>query len=302
MQEILLRAGSFIAIIALGFTLRRIGFFKESDFVVLAKITIKITLPAAIITSFVGKEIDTSMLYISLIALSAGLLYMATGYILNIRSTNDKRAFYVLNLSGYNIGNFTLPFVQSFLGPTGVIITSIFDTGNAFICLGGAYSIASLIKSSRKSFFKTIAKTLLSSTAFICYLIMITMSIIKIPIPSPVISIAKIIGNANPFIAMLMIGVGFKLSANLSQIGTALIILFVRYFFATGIALVFFFLLPFSIEIRQTLTILAFSPIASAAPAYTAQMNGEAGLSSAVNSLSIICSIVIIVTLLSLML
>jgi hypothetical protein len=48
--------------------------------------------------------------------------------------------------------------------------------------------------------------------------------------------------------------------------------------------------------------ILAFSPIASAAPAFTADMKGDVGLSSAVNSISIVCSIIFIVAILLIML
>ena len=62
MQEILVRAGCFVAVILLGYMLRRIGFFKAEDFKVLSKIVLKITLPAAIVYSFSGKEIDPSML------------------------------------------------------------------------------------------------------------------------------------------------------------------------------------------------------------------------------------------------
>ena len=46
MVEILTHAGCFIGIILLGWALRRVGFFKESDFHVLSKIVIKITLTA----------------------------------------------------------------------------------------------------------------------------------------------------------------------------------------------------------------------------------------------------------------
>ena len=63
----------------------------------------------------------------------------------------------------------------------------------------------------------------------------------------------------------------------------------------------FYFFLPFSLEARQALVILVFSPIGSAIPAFTHDLKGDVGLSSAINSFSIICSIVIIVTLLSVM-
>lgn len=82
MLDVLTRAGCFIAIIIGGYVLRKVNFFKEGDFAVLSKITLKITLPAAFISNFSGK--------------------------------------------------FTIPFVQSFLGPVGVITTSLFDAGNAY--------------------------------------------------------------------------------------------------------------------------------------------------------------------------
>ena len=68
---------------------------------------------------------------------------MSLGWILGGKD-RDEKAFHILNMSGYNIGNFTMPFTAGFFGPTGVVITSLFDTGNAFICLGGAYSVASM--------------------------------------------------------------------------------------------------------------------------------------------------------------
>jgi len=53
---------------------------------------------------------------------------------------------------------------------------------------------------------------------------------------------------------------------------------------------------------RQALVILPFSPVATAAPAFTGDIGGDTGLASAVNSLSIVCSMVIIVVLLMMIL
>ena len=101
---------------------------------------------------------------------------------------------------------------------------------------------------------------------------------------------------------MLMIGVGFRLEATPDQLGRVGKILGIRYGVAAVLAACFYFLLPFSLEVRQTLVILAFSPIGSAVPGFTAELKGDVGLSSAVNSISILCSIVIIVVLLLVML
>lgn len=302
MLDILMRAGSFVAIILLGYLLKRIGFFKQEDFTILSRITIRITLPATIITSFAGKEIDTALLSLTLLAIGCGLLYVAIGFLTNRKKSKEQQAFEMLNLSGYNIGTFVIPFAQSFLGSMGVIATSLFDTGNAVMCLGGAFSLASMVKDGSGFSVKRILKSLSRSVPFVCYVLMLLMNLLKLPVPSFVMSCAGIIGSANAFMAMLMIGVGFKLEGDRSQIWTIVRMLAIRYGVAAVLACIFYFVLPFELEIRQALVILAVSPIGSAVPGFTGEMKGDVGLSSALNSMSIIISITVTVILLSVML
>ena len=296
MQDILIRAGCFIAIIFLGFILRIVGVFKEGDFRVLSTITLKITLPASIVVSFAQMEIDPSMLTIALLGFGGGVIYILVALMINARN-RENRAFDVLNLPGYNIGLFAMPFVQSFLGPVGVVTTSLFDTGNAFICLGGSYGIASSIKAGKGFSIGRILKALLTSVPFLSYVVMIVLNLTGVKIPAAVLNFADIIKGANTFMAMLMIGVGFKLAASWKQLGHILKIVIVRYAVAAALGAVFYFLLPFELEIRKTLTLLAFAPIGSAVPAFTNELKGDVGLSSAVNSICIICSIVIMTVL-----
>ena len=302
MQDILVRAGCFVAIIILGYFLRKMNFMDETAFPVLSKIVIKITLPAAIVVSFNGKEIDSSLLFLVAIGLGCCVLYMILGYVLNIRGGKDKQAFAIINMSGYNIGNFTMPFVQSFLGPIGVITTSLFDTGYALICLGTSYSIASHFKEGGRFSFVKIGKKLVQSVPLLCFVIMVVLCLLHIFLPGPVISFAEIIADGNAFLAMFMIGVGFKLDANKDQIGQIAKIIIFRYGVAIVAALIFYFVLPFELGVRQALVILAFAPISSASPAFTGEMHGDVGLASAVNSVSIVLSITIIVGLLLIML
>lgn len=291
-----------MAIIVMGYILRKKNFFGEEAFGVLSKITLKITLPAAIVSSFAGKTIDFNMLFLALLGLGGGVIYMVLAYVLNGKRGKEQQAFDIVNMSGYNIGNFTMPFVQSFLGPVGVIATSLFDTGNAAVCLGSSYGIAQTVQSGEKFSFVRVLKAVTKSVAFDCYVIMILMQVLHISIPGPVVSLAEIIGEANAFIAMLMVGVGFRLSGDMSQKKSIIRILSVRYAVAALVAAGCYVLLPFSLEVRQALTILPFSPIASAAPAFTKELGGDAGLASAINSISIVISILCMIGLLLIML
>jgi len=208
----------------------------------------------------------------------------------------------MLNLSGYNIGTFVIPFAQSFVGPAGVMTASIFDIGNAVICLGGAYSLADMVKAGNGFSAKRIAKALSRSVPFMTYMIMLAMNLVRLPVPEFVLSVATIGSNANAFMAMLMIGVGFRLEADRAQVCTLARMLAVRYGLAGVFALAVYFLTPFALEVRQVLVILAFAPIGSAVPGFTNELGGDVGLSSALNSLSIVVSIAAIVSLLSVML
>ena len=295
MLEVLTRAGCFVGIILLGVFLKKVGVFKDSDFSVVSNIVLKITLPAAIITNFANKELDTSLFVLTLLGLLCGSFYILLGFLLNIRKSKDQKAFDILNFPGYNIGCFAMPFVQNFLGPIGVIATCLFDIGNGFICLGTSFSIASMVKDGGKFSFKRLFHTLGRSIPFLFYLIMPITCIIGIRIPEVITSFAGVIGNANAFMAMFMIGIGFKITAERSQLGKILRHLTVRYSVAILIAFALYFLLPFSAEIRKTLVLLVLSPVGAAVPAFTNELKSDFGLSSAINSICILCSIVLMV-------
>ena len=297
MQDILIRAACFVAVIILGYVLRQTGVFTEAAFPVLSKLVLKITLPAAIIVSFSGKELDPSLVVLALLGLGAAGLSTAMGWLLN-QGDRGRQAMEMVNLSGYNIGNFTLPFVQSFLGPAGVIATSLFDVGNAVVCLGGAYSVAAVVKEGRGFSLKRTLLTLVKSIPILCYVVMTVLGLLDLRLPGPVLEFVSIPAGANTFLAMLMIGVGLRLQADRAQIGRIVRLLAIRYGVAIVLALIFWFLLPFDLSVRRTLAILVFAPVPSAVPAFTGELGEDVGLTSAVSSFSIVISIVLIVAML----
>lgn len=295
MYDILLRAGCFIGIILMGAILRKVGFFKEEDFLVLSKIVIKITLTCAIIVNFAGKEITFSMLSLTALGFGFGVTLILLGILLNKKRDRDGQAFAIVNQAGCNIGNFALPFAQSFLGSTGVIAVSLFDIGNAFISLGGSFSIAALWKDKSSSFSaKPVLKAMGKSVPLMAYVTLTILGLLRIHIPKPILEYAGIAANANAFLAMLMIGVGFKISGGKGMRGDIVRILLTRYIAGIVLALICWFFLPFALPIRQALVIVALAPVPSAAPGFTAELKMDYGLASAINSISIVISIVLI--------
>ena len=175
---------------------------------------------------------------------------------------------------------------------------SIFDVGNAFICLGGAYGVAAAIKDGKGFDFRQVLKALAVSVPFLVHIGTLLMNLLHIPFPAPVVECAGIIANANAFLAMLMIGVGFKLTLDKRKLNRLFRALAIRYGIAAILGLCYWFLLPFDKVVRLTLVILAVSPIGSAVPGFTDAMDGDVGLSCSINSMTILISIITIVMLL----
>ena len=298
MLDVLIRAGSFVAIIFLGYILRKIGVFRKEDFKVLSIVVLKITLPAAIVVSFAGTQLTPDMLIMILLGFGIGAIYMLAGYLSNLKKSPGEKSFAVINLSGDNIGCFSMPFVQSFMGPAGVVATSLFDSGNAIVVLGGSYGVASTIKEGKGLSFKRLFKSLLTSVPFLFYLVLTTLKICQVQIPSQVVDFVRPVANSNSALAMLMIGVGFELTADKTQLKIIAKMAALRYGIGALFAVFVYFCLHFSQEIRNTLVLLAFSPVGSSAPIFTQMLGEDEGLASAINSIFILISIVIMVVLL----
>ena len=302
MQDILRRAACFIAAIIMGYTLKKIKALPDNTFPVLTKLVVMITAPCAIIHSFIGTEFDTAMLFLIPMGLLFGFVFMLGAYLIHFREHPDWKAFSILNMSAFNIGSFTLPFAQGFLGPVGVITTSLFDIGNACISLGGAYGVAAVVKEGSGFSLKRILKLLTKSVPFVCYVIILLVTLLDIPIPRFVNDFTEMAGRGNGFLAMFMIGVGFELKADKAMIFKIAKLLVGRFAIAGALAVGCYYLLPFELAVRQALVILCLSPIPSIAPAFTGELGGDIGLASAVNSFSILISIILIISSLTIML
>ncbi len=290
---VLIKAFAFVAIIAIGYGLKRIGFFHAQDFYLLSKINLKLTLPAAIIANFSKISMDVSMLIVCVIGIGCNAATMLVGYLISLGKDKSEKAFDMLNMSGYNIGSFTTPFVQNFLGPVGVAATSLFDTGNAVMCTGINFTVASMVSGEdEKPSPGRILRTLLSSAPFDVYVVMTCLTLLKLRLPVAVVTLAETIGGANAFIAMLMIGIGFEIRADKEKLKLMVRILTVRFGMAIALAVGFYVLAPLELEVRQAVAICVIGPITSVCPAYVGRLKGDVELASAINSLAILIGVV----------
>lgn len=289
MEEALFKVLSFITFIMLGYLLRRLSILKAETFRVLSGIVFYITLPCIIITSINGVPVTSEMLWLVALGALCNVLMVATGYGMTHGKARQERAFSMLNLSGYNIGTFAMPFVAGFLPPTGFLATCLFDAGNAIMCTGGTYALAnSVTDASQHLSIKSFLRNVFSSIPFCIYLIMIVMAFLHLALPHPVIIFTKIAGDANAFLCMLMIGVNINLQMDSKSFRCLIKHITVRYALSAVLAFLFYRYLPFSLEIRQAMAVIALAPSSSLALIFTMKLKGDVIMAGNICSLSIL--------------
>ena len=291
---------SYVLVIMLGYLLKRAGFFGKDDHRLMGKIMVNITLPCTIIQAFDGFERDTKMFIIVGIGFICAFVPILLMYLTTGRVEKRLRAYRMLNIGGYNIGCFSLPLVQAFFGNTGVVAACMFDTGNAIMMTGGAYAMTSTLLRTGGEERESIGDVLLKfvkSLPFDAYMMMILLAALGVKIPSVVFTLTRPAGQANAFVAMLMIGMMFEPAGDRALLRETARELVWRYLFAAASAALVFFCTPFELVVRQTLCIVCFAPLSSLAPIYTDRCHSDTALASFTNSVSIAVSLIVMLAL-----
>lgn len=298
MLVVLSKAIAFVLIILIGYICKRRGVFAPTDYQLVSKIVLNITLPCAVISSFAHFQLDLSLLAAVALGLSGNCVMIVIALMLTRRETLAAKIFYIFSLAGYNIGCFTLPFAQAFLTPFAVVALCMFDVGNSIMCTGMTYALtASCIgyADGHKDRFsmKSIAEKLLHSAPFVVYISMLLLALAGVQFPKSVYTFTDIVGAANPFLSMLMIGMMFEIKLDKQAMGYVKELFSVRYLISLACAGAFIYFAPFKQEVNYVIALAFMAPCTIIGPIFVEKLGGNVQLASLFNSMTIITSVIL---------
>ena len=294
MLIVLLQSLQFLLVIMVAYLFKKARILKAIDGVVLQKIILNLTLPATIVVGFNAVTVEPILfIMISLGLLSNILLVMIGGYLWRKKDAPNQ-SLMMFSQAGYNIGNFTIPFVQGFF-PSAIPYIGSFDMGNALMIFGGTPMIVDKMTHQQRSnnnLFRTFLG-LFRSPSFTTYIIMFALALLGIVLPENVISVFRLFSSGNAFLAMFMVGLYLDIRIDADSLKKVVTLLFTRYTLGIGLALVFYFFLPLPDIVRMSLVLLALAPIGTVATINIIVYGNERSLSSFLASVSIIVSLVL---------
>ena len=294
MDFILIKVSSFLSIIIAGIIAGRSGKLGRRTGEAISTIVFNFTLPAAIIHAFGSADFTPRMLLLVPLGVACTLGPYLLTLLATRRSSHDDRILYLMNASGFNIGSFGLPFVQAFFPASTVVAACMFDAGNALMMTGGTFALTRVITSGERIEHPVydIARRLLSSAPFVCYLALIGLAIAGIRVPQAIVAFTEPMANANGFLSMFMLGLMVSFSIDEEQLHKLADLLFSRICLSAVMSAGVMLLLPFSFSIRCIVAVLLWAPIGSMGPVFTLWAGGDHGLAGLANTVSIFIGVV----------
>ena len=130
---------------------------------------------------------------------------------------------------------------------------------------------------------------------------MVVLCLLEIKLPEVITTVTGFGAAANTFLCMIMIGESINLSVTFKDLLYIVKILAVRLVIQVGLALFFWYCLPWDYDVRRALVLVAFAPVPAMNLIYTAALEGDLGKAANLNSLSVAMAIICMSTAIYLM-
>ena len=294
MTTILLNALSIILVLFLALLLKKIRILHQKDGAITSKMVVYLTLPATILIGVNHTKLSNIFFILMFMGLFSNLLLVFLGKFIGRKATVEECGLYMFDLSGYNIGNFSIPFVSSFF-PAAIPFLAMFDMGNSLMVTGTTQAIVELSSGRKKHGFilQEIFGVLFRNPPFVVYIFMFILAIFGLSFPDEWLIPIRPLANANTLLSIFTIGLFMEFRLPKGKLKLVLKILTWRYLLAFILASLVYFFLPFPAIIKEILLLIFFCPMSFLHMIQAIELGNDKALAGLTISLSMFISLIL---------
>ena len=298
MFSVLKKTGTFVLLIICGYILKKLGIIKKKHLNVLEKIIMNFTLPCVFLSSSIGLSMNIMLIVYMMIGLFANLLLIGLSYFFTRKEEPIIRGTFMIACSGYDVGNFVLPYVQAFFAASSVMYLLSFNIMNTMMSMGITFAMAYAITYKEVHFdVGAFFKRLFSSVSFDVYILILLLACFNLSLPNVIVNVTSAIGSINPILVMIMFGVKLELHMSKSEYNHLFSIIGIRFLGALILCLITV-LLPINATAKLIFCMTYFGPLVSISSIYTKRLGYQGDVVADANSLSIILSMLMMTLIL----
>lgn len=296
----------YVAIIVIGQALRLANAFPRDGVRPISILILNVTLPCSIIVFLSGIELSAALFAPFLAGLIANWIVAIAAFALTRREASGPgmswlKPFSILNMSGYNVGTFAMPFTMGVLPPSSFVAVCLFDAGNSVMVTGGTYAV--VCGKDNGAPLRQIAgvfKRLAAVPAIWTYVFVMTLSALHWTLPEPILQFCRIVGGANPFLSMLMIGLSINLRLDWAKFRPLMKLLLWRVGINAVLAAAVYFFVPVDEGLRFACVLALMAPMPVMGLIFTMKAKLDYEAAANLNSASVVLSVFIMTALIAL--
>jgi predicted permease len=287
-----------LIIILIGYFIKRYHIITEAEGKVLSKVILYITFPALIFDTVSELQISYSLLVLPFIPLVFCLLLFGICYLLFRNQPAQIKGVLFMAATGFNIGLFAYPIIESIWGKEGLQYVAMFDLGNAFVVLALSYSLGSVFSPTHTGSGKTIdsryiLKKLATSVPLISYSAALVLNMAVISFPLLVTQVISVVARANMALVLLLLGIYLNFRQDKSYLKQLYALLSIRFGLALLTGLILFYTLPFNPLYRTIVLIALVLPVGLTVIPFSDEFGYNTRFAGAIANSSILISFVL---------
>jgi malate permease and related proteins len=284
-----------LAIISMGYLLKRFDYISENEGKTLSKILMHTTFPALILTSTINVHLEARLFMITSLCILLSSLCTLVAWMVFKKLPTAQRAIFTMAAGGINVGLFGFPLIEGIFGAKAMLYAIMFDLGNAIMTFGLVYPIGHYMsnKGSQKLEIKNILKKIFALPPVPAMFIGLAINVFKIPVPGIVMDGINVLSRANMALILLLLGIYMSFSIDKSQIKNILKSFSLKYTIGlVSVACLYFCLVPSLM--RNVLICLSVLPMGMTILPFSDELNFDTPLAGTMVNISLLVSFALI--------
>ena len=288
-----------LAVIAVGYFVKRLGYITEQDGKSISKLLMHTTFPALMIVSTVRIQFKPDLLFIPLFGLVFGSLMMLIAWFVFKKEENDMRGLMVMSAAGLNLGLFAFPIIQDIWGQEGLSYAILLDIANTIVSFVLVYSVAQYFAAKRATYTptegslkKAIFKKVFQSLPFQGMILGLCINVLGIELPSVVLNSLDVLAKGNKPLGLLLLGIYLNFGLKKHEIKAITKLLCLRYIWGLAIVVLLYYNLPPSV-LRSTLIVCIILPIGLVVLPFSDELKYDARVAGLAVNLSLVISFIL---------
>lgn len=284
-----------LAIISLGFLLKKYNFITEKEGKTISKFLMHTTFPALMIISTARVKLDSSLLLIPLFCIVFCSIMIVVAWIWFAKYPNDLRGILTMGAGGLNVGLFGFPLIEGLFGKEAMVYAVMFDIGNTIMTFGVVYPIGSYFSANHKGLpeFGTLIKKIFRLPPVLGMVIGLLINITQVEMPPLFFEFLDTIAKANKALVLLLMGIYLSFELNKKQMIAISKVLIIRY--AVGILFVLgiYFSLSHDSLLYAVLIICVMLPSGMTILPFSDELNYDSRIAGTLVNISLLISFVL---------